>query len=369
MSCHTDAPVSDHPSKADTISSPVRRVKYARGFSIEEGSAYKTLKIYGDRHSALATATFILYPRSASKPNAGTDAYYIQVPVERVASMSTIYTTMLDMLGLRNRIVAIENADYYNNPFIAEQVKQGKIRELSKGPAMDVEQTLALKPDLIFTFGMGNPKSDVNPKISAAGIPVAISLDHLEETPLARAEWIKFIAAFFDRDHLADSLFAGRETAYNQLLRMTDTISKRPTVLTELKYGDAWYVPGGESYMAHLLRDAGADYLWKEEKKAGSVPLTFETVYTKANHCDFWLNLFMVNSKQEMLNYDERYALFDAFKKGNLYNNNLQHNDKGYSIYWESGMCCPDEVLKDLVYIFHPELLPGHQLKYYKRLE
>jgi len=344
-------------------------VRYASRFSMSREHGYKLLKIYGNRNDHQATASFVLYPKSGPKPKGPEDAYYIGTPVARVASMSSIYGTMLTILGVQDRIVAIENVDYYNNPYITANVKNGRIKELSKGPEINVEQTLLLKPDLVLTYGMGNPKADVNPKISGAGIPVAISLDHLEESPLGRAEWIKFYAAFFDKDALADSLFSRTEQNYNRLSALTDTVHTRPKVLTELKYGDAWYVPAGNSYISHMLHDAGADFIWKDEKRAGSIPLPFETVFTRAKDCDYWLHLFLVNSKMEMLNYDERYALFKAFKTGNLYNNNKVQNANGYSDYWETGICNPDLLLEDLIFIFHPNLLPGHQLRYYKRIE
>lgn len=347
--------------------------KYARRFEIGELSngktSYKTINLHGNRSDSTATATFILYPKSQPKPDLVKGACYIATPIERVASLGSVYTTMLCKMGLRRHIVAVENVDYYNNPYIVEQVKLGRIVELSKGPEIDAERTIALHPDLIFTFGMGNPASDVGSRIAQAGIPVAISVDHLEETPLARAEWIRFYAAFFDKDQLADSLFNATERHYRQLVELADTVAYKPTVFTEMKYGDAWYVPGGDSYVAHLLKDAGADYLWKDEHRTGSLPLSFEAVLLNARDCDFWLNLFMVNSKKELLSYDERYNLFKAFKQDKLYNNNRIRNSQGYSEYWETGICSPDALLEDLISIFHPSLLPQHTLRYYKRIE
>jgi len=160
------------------------------------------------------------------------------------------------------------------------------------------------------------------------------------------------------------------EKNYLQLKTITDTVKFKPTVLTEIKYADAWHVPGGNSFMAHFLKDAGADYLWKNEKKSGSIALNFEKVYMKAKDADFWLNFFInINSKKDLLAYDERYNLFKPYKNGNLYNNTKRSNTKGYSDYYEGGLSNPDELLKDFIKIFHPRLLPGHQLKYYKKIE
>ncbi len=342
---------------------------YAKRFTFGRTNGYKTLYIFGSQNSADTTAVFILYPKTQAKPDLIKNAFYVATPVSHVACMGTVYSTMLQKLNLLQTIVAIENVDYYNNAFIIEGVKQSKIKELSKGPEINVEQTLLLHPDLIITFGMGDPKKDMNDKVLNAGIPAAISLDHLEETPLARAEWIKFVAAFFDKDKLADSLFKITEANYKVLKLITDSLTVKPTVFTDIKYGDAWYMPGGNSYIANLLADAGANYIWKDQKQTGSIPLNFETVYTKAKDADYWINIYMVNSKKELLGYENRYNLFNAFKTGNIYNNNKIANAKNYSIYWEEGICNPDEVLKDLIKIFHPESSTQHQLKYYKKIE
>ncbi len=340
---------------------------HAKRFKIYKTQQATILKILGNKNDTTVTATFILYQNQ--KPAIATNAYYIKTPVTKVASMSSIYTTMLEKLNVLQTIVAIDNVDYYNNKTIQKSVSENKIIELSKGPQLNVEQTLALNPDLILTFGMGNPKDDIDKKIINAKIPVAISLDHLEETPLARAEWIKFFSYFFNKEQLADSLFNITENNYNNLKKLTQTITTKPTVLTEIKYGDTWYVPAGNSYMANLIDDAGGNYLWKDEKKSGSIPLNFEMVYTKAKDADVWINLYNVNTKKELLAFDTRYSLFSAFAKNKLYNNNKIQNTHGYSNYWETGITNPDDILADLISILSPTLMPKYELKYYKRVE
>lgn len=366
---------SEHAKEAPAVALSVSDInssslKYAQRFSITQNPEYTALYLFGNRNSRDTTATFVLYPKEQHKPNLGEEVYYVATPVNNIACMSSVYAAMLTKLKLQDKIIAIDNSDYYNNQFIIEGVASQKIKEIGKGPEINVEQTLILKPDLLLMFGMGNPKKDADEKIINSGIPVAVTLDHLEEHPLARAEWIKFIAAFFDKAKLADSLFSATEQNYNTLKKLTDTVRYRPTVLTEIKYADAWHVPGGRSFMAHFLKDAGADYIWRNEDRSGSIPLNFEEVYIKAKEADFWLNLFInVNTKKDLLAFDERYNLFKPFKTGNLYNNTKKVNAKGYSDYYESGLCNPDELLKDFIKIFHPNVLPEHQLKYYKKIE
>lgn len=342
-------------------------LNYAKRFTIKTSSDFTVLELHGNKNDSDVTSTFVLYKNQ--QPNYSKEAYYIKTPVIRVASMSSIYTTMIAELNCDNKIIAIDNIDYYNNSFIQQQVKKGLITELSKGPQIDIEKTIALNPDLFLTFGMGSPKDDVDKKLSQSKIPIAISIDHLEETPLARAEWIKFFAYFFNKETMADSLFKITEKKYNELKNIASAPTKKPSVLTEIKYGDAWYIPSGKSFIAHLIEDAGGDYFWKEDAKTGSSAQSFETVYAKAKDCDIWINLYNLNSKKELLSYDERYGLFKACKDNQLYNNNKTQNALGYSNYWETGITHPEEVLADLIAIFSPELMPTHKFVFYKKIE
>ncbi|MES2565420.1 MAG: ABC transporter substrate-binding protein [Bacteroidota bacterium] len=358
-------PTIDEKKQNQTLSNVP--LSYAKRFAIKKCSDYTVLELLGNKNDSEVTASFVLYEHA--KPVYQQNAYYIKIPVSRVASMSSIYTTMLADLHCEHTIVAIDNLDYYTNPFIQKQVKENKVMELSKGPKIEIEKTLALKPDLFLTFGMGNPQTDIENKLLESSLPIAISIDHLEETPLARAEWIKFFACFFNKESLADSLFSLTDNQYSKLKVIAQQNTRKPTVLTEIKYGDAWYVPSGKSYIANLINDAGGNYFWKDDQKVGSTALSFEMVYTKAKDCDFWINQYNVNTKKELTSYDERYSLFKAFKNGNLYNNNKIQNAHGYSNYWETGITHPDDVLADLIKIFSPELMPEHEFVYYKKIE
>ena len=163
---------------------------------------------------------------------------------------------------------------------------------------------------------------------------------------------------------MADSIFKETEQAYLSLKNLTVNIDKRPTVLSEKKFGSSWYIPAGDSYMAHLFEDAGADYMFKDLPGAGSTPLAFETVFDKAIHADIWL----VNQSSEMTYNDLRseytpYENFDAFKKQRIYTCNT-----GIVPYYEEFPLHPEYLLKDLIWIFHPELVPGYSPRYFSKM-
>ncbi|MFL5753870.1 MAG: ABC transporter substrate-binding protein [Bacteroidia bacterium] len=369
LSCSTGKETAAEGSSPSLIDSSKTYISYSKRFEVNFYSNYKTLHVFSDRNNHDTTFSYVLYKRGTEKPKVKFKAQYIAVPVNRVACMSSLYVGCLDKFGLLDKIVAVDNADYLNNAYVLNKIAKGEIKELSKEANINVEQTLLVNPELIISFGMGNPEKDMNKKIVDAGIPVAISIDHLETSPLARAEWMKFVALFFNAEQKADSVFNDIKKKYAELERLTAGVKYRPTVLTELKYGDTWFVPGGKSFMAALLSDAGADYTWKDDGQAGSLQLSFEEVYKKASGSEYWLNLLFCNSKKDVVAQDKRYADFAAYKNNKLYNNNAVANAKGFNAYWETGLISPNEVLADLISIFHPELLPGHKLKYYKRLE
>jgi len=346
-------------------------IKYAKRFSIARHKNYTLVFLFGNKQNLDTTATYIIYNNNQLIDNTPQNIITIKYPCIKIAALSSIYANMLFELGEVKKIAAIDNRDYINNKEIITNCNNGKIAELSKGTEINLEQTIKLNPDIVFTFGMGDPKKDVNTKLVKAKIPVAISLDHLEETPLARAEWIKFFACFVNQKNKADSIFKHVEKNYKYLQQIGKKTKQKPTVFNEIKTGDTWYIPGGKSYVAKLLNDAGANYLWKEDVNSGSLPLSFEQVYFKAKQADFWINLGLCNSKTDLLNYEPRYTEFKAFKTGNIFNNNKNINSKGYSDYWETGIIYPNKVLNDLLIIFHPELkaqLDG-KLYYYKQLK
>ena len=368
FSCSRQDPATDKGWVPKTAN---HALKYAERFAIQKEKGYTLVYLFGKRESLDTTATYLISDHPARFKKDLKHPIFIQLPCKKIAALSSIYANILCELNALDRLVAIDNSDYLVNPKILSKYQRGQLQELSKGPELDLEKTIALRPDIIFTFGTGDPSKDVNPRLLQSGIPVAVSLDHLERSPLARAEWIKFYGVFIGQEALADSLFSRTEKNYRNLQTFAKKADGAPSVFNGIKYGDTWYLPGGQSYMAQLLKDAHADYIWKNDSSTGSFPRSFEQVYTKAKDADFWINLSMVNSKAELVSYESRYSEFKAFKTSHLYNNNKVINAKGYSTYWETGMIYPDKVLNDLITIFHPELLAGtkNDLYYYKQIK
>lgn len=344
-------------------------VKYAQRFSIMRGEGLRVIFLKANAKSNDTTDTFILY--DSVKPKLQfKNAHFIRTPCARILALSSIYANMITEVGGFNDIIGIENVDYYNNPEIVKAVAEDKIKQVQRNPDIDRELILKLMPDIIFAFGMNQTSNDFDPKIVDAGIPVVMSLDHLERSPLARAEWIKFFAAFVNRSQEAGVIFAEVERDYTMLTEMAKHFPDKPGVLTELKFGDIWYVPGGKSYMAQLINDANGNYVWSEDTAIGSLQLSFEAVYKRARNADLWLNVSLCTTKEQVLAQDKRYADFDAYKKDGIYNNNLNCNKLNYSTYWETGMIYPNRILSDMIQMFHKDakVALNRPFYYYRKL-
>jgi iron complex transport system substrate-binding protein len=204
--------------------------------------------------------------------------------------------------------------------------------------------------------------------LQRTGVPVLLNADFLETSPLGRAEWVKFTAALLNREREGDSIFQQIVHRYDSLKGLAGGVQERPQVFSGIVYGDVWYMPGGKSWAAQFLADAGADYLWRETESAGSLPLPFEGVYARAHQAPFWINVADTRSLAALAAADNRYRRFRAWQQGQVYTYTNKTNPGGGLEYLELGYARPDLVLADLIKILHPELLPDCSLYFYQRL-
>ena len=345
-------------------------VEYASGFDVEYHGNYKVITVTNPWQGAQESFRYVLVQCGTPAPQ-DVDGTVIEVPVGNIIAMSTTYLPTLEDLGLIDRLIGLDSYMWTTNPAVRERIADGDIAEIGGGAAVNVELTLDLDPALVMTYGTGFADFDTHPVLLEAGIPVALNGDFIEQNPLGRAEWMKFIALFFNREADAAAQFDVIAAEYQAVAELTATLAERPSVLLGSVYNGTWYVAGGESYMAKMLFDAGAAYLWSGEGDVGALPLDFEAVYAIAAEVDIWLNpdnSFWF-SVEDVLESDPRYGDFAPLKRGQLFNNNAKVNENGGNAYYEEGAAHPERVLKDLVKILHPHLLPEHELSFYRQVQ
>jgi iron complex transport system substrate-binding protein len=192
-----------------------------------------------------------------------------------------------------------------------------------------------------------------------------------EADPLARAEWAIFIAAFYSKEDAALAHYRELEKRYLDLkARAAAAKTPAPKVLNNGPFQGTWYVSGGESFMARLLADSGSSYLWADTKGTGGLALTVEAAYQRALGATVWLNpAYGMRKITDVVALDSRFAALPVLSSGNVWNNDRRVSEAGGNDYFESAVTRPDEVLSDLVAIFHPELLPNHSFTWYQKLD
>jgi iron complex transport system substrate-binding protein len=293
----------------------------------------------------------------------------VEVPVQRLVCTSTTHAPLLELVGGVGSIVGFAQTKYLCSPEVRRRVASGQIAEVGSESGLNPEAVLALRPDLVMGYGMGGANQTYD-RLAQVGLRVLYNADYLEETPLGRAEWLKVAGLLTGRERQADSLFALVEKSYQALASRAQSVNPRPTVLASAPYQDIWYMPGGRSFPAQFIRDAGGEYLWQADTSAGSQQLGLEAVFAKAHGGQVWININPGNypTVASLVAADQRFANFAAVRSGQVYNNDRQALPTGGNAYWELGVARPDLVLQDLVKIFHPTLLPAHELYFYRRL-
>jgi iron complex transport system substrate-binding protein len=176
------------------------------------------------------------------------------------------------------------------------------------------------------------------------------------------------MALFFGKEKEADSVFAEIEKEYLNTMQLVSEVKNKPTVLSGIVYGDAWFMPGGQNYAAKLLKDAGCEYLWASDSTNGFLQLSLESVYAKAKEANLWIGVGSFKNLDEIKATEERYTLFKPFKEQQVYSYDARKGAKGGSEFLELGYLRPDLILKDLVKIAHPELMPSYDLFFHRKL-
>ncbi len=340
---------------------PIEKVvlNHAREFKIEKSGNATTICIHRKGEDNVYDTFRLINGEVGDQDFLNT----IKVPCKKIMCLSSTQLTYFLALDDIDDIVAINSSRYLRHEGMIAQVESGKTVKIGKEGNFNLEMVAALDPDVIFVSPFKVGGFDV---LRNLGIPLVPMAAYNEETPLGRAEWVKMMALFVGQEEKADSIFHGIENRYSSLTALTENVEYRPTVFSGKMRSGSWYVPGGESFYAHYFRDAGADYIIKDDKQ-GAYPVDFETIYSKASHSDYWRICHPEKSGitlNDLADQDSRYTDFKAFKDENVLLCNIREKP-----YYEQAGMKPDVLLADYIHFFHPELIPDHQPFFYERLK
>lgn len=273
---------------------------------------------------------------------------------------------MLDAVDAADCVVGVSGIDYISNPDI--QARRDSVGDVGYEGNINYELLLSLDPDIVLLYGV-NGASAMEGKLTELGIPYMYVGDYLEESPLGKAEWLVALSEIIGKREAGEKVFADIPVRYNALKqKVADAVLDAPSVMLNTPYGDSWFMPSTESYVARLVTDAGGNYIYQKNTGNASAPIDLEEAYMLTSQADMWLNVGMANSLDDLKASCPKFTDTRCFRNGYIYNNNLRTNAAGGNDYYESAVVNPDILLRDLVKIFHPELVE-EDFVYYKQLK
>lgn len=343
-------------------------IEFAKGFDIQPFKGHTLLKILHPYPGAKKAQEFILVKKNAPLPKINEGQTLIRTPIRQLVVTSTTHIPMLELLNAEDRLVGFPNTQYISSAKTRKLIENGSIKDIGKEDGINTEILIDLNPDAIIGFSMSaNNKMFSN--IEKAGIPVLLNGDWLEETPLGRAEWIKFFGVLVEKEEMAETLFNEIAEGYAEAKKIAAGATIRPTVLSGVQFKEAWNLPAGESFVAQFLKDANSHYLWKDTKGKGSLSLSFETVLDKALDAEYWIAPGYYTSFVQLAHSNESYTSFKAFENRKIYSFTIKKGENGGALYYEQAAIQPHLVLKDLIKLFHPDLLPAYTSRFLEVLQ
>lgn len=347
---------------------PVYMLEYASGFDIQGADSKQSvlLTVTNPWQGADGIAVQLFIARDGETAPEGFDGQVLEGDAERIVAMSSTHIAMLDAIGEVDRVVGVSGIDYISNPDI--QARRDRIGDVGYEGNINYELLLSLDPDLVLLYGV-NGASGMEPKLRELGIPFMYVGDYLEESPLGKAEWMVALSEVVGCRSEGEKVFAEIPVRYNALKqRVAENALDAPSVMLNMPYGDSWFMPSAGSYAVRLIEDAGGDYIYKKNTGNASTPVDMEEAYLLASAADLWLNVGMASTLGEVKAACPKFVDTRCFLNGDVYNNNACTNAAGGNDYFESGVVHPELVLRDLIKIFHPELVE-EDFVYYKRLK
>ena len=358
--------ISNKKTSLEAFNQDIYTPEYAAGFKILGATNVQStlIQVFNPWQGAKEVEMSYFISRNGEQAPTGFTGPTIPAGAKRIVCMSSSYIAMLDALGQVNRIVAVSGIDYVSNPYILAH--KDSIKDM--GPEMNYELLLGLKPDIVLLYGIGDAQTAITDKLKELSIPYIYMGEYLEESPLGKAEWMVVLSELTDSREKGIEIFSEIPKRYLSLKALTESVGQCPTVMFNTPWNDSWVMPSKKSYMAQLVADAGAEYIYKENSSNSSTSIGLETAYGLIQKADYWINVGSATSLDELKTVNPKFADAKAVRERTVYNNNLRLTPTGGNDYWESAVIRPDVVLRDLIHIFHPELVPD-SLYYYRHLE
>lgn len=357
--------------QAQTTGKPLtvkNEIRHAKGLEIYRYTDFTVIKVTNPWPQSQESFTYVLQKNDAPIPDSLKQYTTLKVPLKTVVVTSTTHIPSLEMLEVENTLVGFPGLNYISSAKTRKMIDEGKVRSVGENESLNTEIMIELSPDAVVGFSISNDNKALK-SLKESGMTVLYNGDWTEESPLGKAEWIKFFGALYGLEDKAETIFSEIEKNYLNAKKLADNAQNKPTVLSGALYQGVWYMPQGDSWAALFLKDAHADYLWADTEGTGSLSLSFETVFDKAENADVWIGPSEFTSLRQMAESNPHYSRFKAFQNKHVYSFSSKKGATGGIIFYELAPNRPDLVLKDMIKILHPELLPQHRLQFFEKLQ
>ncbi|MDE7458560.1 MAG: ABC transporter substrate-binding protein [Muribaculaceae bacterium] len=355
-------------TSVDDFSNHIYTPEYASGFDIKGADGYESsiITVTNPWQGADSITSMLFIARGGESAPDGFTGQILEGDASRIVAMSSTHIAMLDAIGETECVVGVSGIDYISNPVIT--ANRDKIGDVGYEGNINYELLLSLDPDIVLLYGI-NGASSMEGKLKELAIPFMYVGDYLEESPLGKAEWMVALSEIVGKRSDGEQTFADIPVRYNNLKKkVADSAIDAPSVMLNTPYGDSWFMPSTDSYVVTLVQDAGGDYIYKKNVGNASLPIDLEEAYKLTSEADMWLNVGTANTLEELGSLCPKFSDTRCFRNGYVWNNTLRANAAGGNDYYESGVVNPDILLRDLVKIFHPELVE-EDFVYYRQLK
>lgn len=344
-------------------------LEFAEGFEVYQGEGFKIIEVTKAFPGSHPPFKYLIKEKSDIEiPDIEFDVT-VQIPVSRIIMTSTTHIPHLDYLEGVSTLIAFPNTDLISSQSVRQRISMGKVEDLGSGPQANLEMIIDLDPDWIMISTLGDDLRNLE-LFHQSGVAALINGEYMEQHPLGRAEWIKFTGALLGKWEKAGEVFDKIKMDYQEAANLIQSQKPdKPKVMSGVMYKDIWYVPGADSWGAHLLKAAGGDYIFFDQKGTGSAQLSYEYVLENSQNADYWIGAADFKNLDEMKNADARYVHFKAFQNKQVYSYTQKKGASGGLEYFELGYLRPDLILKDLIKIMHPDLLPDYKTYFYTKLD
>ena len=332
----------------------------ASGLEINMLDGYTKIDVKDPWQPGKFLQSYILVHRDSALPEELPQGTLVRVPLQKVLVYSDVHATVMNELGCIDAVNSVCDAKYFKTEAIVKGVASNMIEDCGSSMAPSVEKIVSQSPEAVLLSPFQNAGYGVLENI---GVPIIELADYMEQTPLGRAEWIKFLGLLFDKQELAFEIYDKICSEYQKLKEIVPQNVKKPRVLVETVMSGVWYVPGGQSYRANMLKDAGADYPWADNESSGSLPLDFPQVLNKAADANIWL----INTWGTPLTNKSLLGIYPHNDQIKAYSESgVYYADTQATSIIEGTAFHPELLLKEYIKVLYPDALPDYTLNYYK---